>query len=273
MTILHDIYGELDELLEPAALPAPWHHSPAPPDYRAPLPDFKAAVSLLRTKFSDEDLVSSGVFIRRRVGFAFNLHLLLGNVLLLRRSFADPPYDIVSVAGCVSGLQPPVLAALTDAATLKLLEKSGETLLATFTIQDAAILQALGFPAMPAAGLDKLSGSDFARFAKVFDVRSLSYDDCDDSASAKKAPPPSSSGSPDLPQNPPASGAPLSEHNSPGADQQSAGPSTPPEQPTLPENMQLTFVACQLAQLSWRNPKNLPRSTYTCRRQPASWTC
>src|SRR4029434_7564189 len=105
MTIRQDIYDVLGRFLEPAALPAPWDCLPAPPDYRAPLRDFRRAVDLLQQDFSEDDLVSAGVICcsRSEAGettTSINVKLVMGNLLLLRRDPGEPPYEIVSAAGC-----------------------------------------------------------------------------------------------------------------------------------------------------------------------------
>lgn len=181
MTTNQDIYAELEALLQPASLPGPWRHLPAPPDYRnpAPLQSLRSLASSLREKYTEEELVSAGVFVRRP-RLSINPHLVLGNLLLLRRAPDEPPYEIVSVAGCISGSQPPVLAALEDAATQRRLEVFEGDMFATFTLADAAVLQSFGYPAVPAAGLADLRGSVLERFCKALDVRSLSWASSDD---------------------------------------------------------------------------------------------
>src|SRR6478752_6541682 len=143
MDTYRQIYAQLEALSEPASLPALWRDLPAPPAYRSPIRDFRAVATQLRENFPDDELISAGVFVRMDSGheggakringvhaaasprLMFNLQLLLGNWLLLRRAPDEAPFDIVVRGGCLSQKQPPVLAALQDAMINKLLRESG----------------------------------------------------------------------------------------------------------------------------------------------------
>jgi hypothetical protein len=194
-----EIYAQLEALSEPASLPALWRDIPAPPAYRSPIRNFRIVAARLRKDFRDDELISAGVFIRIDSGheggarsengvhaaasprLMFNLQLLLGNWLLLRRAPDEAPFDIVVRGGCLSQKQPPVLAALQDAMINKFLRESGDTLLVTLTLDDAAALWSIGFPAIPAVGIDSLDGNNFEKFCRRFDIRALggSWDDDD----------------------------------------------------------------------------------------------
>lgn len=268
MEIRQQIYAELESRSQPATLPGPWSGIAAPPAYRAPLGDHRAIAKFLLGKYQVSDLVSAGVFLSRPGGqgssprLLINAHLLLDSWLILRRAVGDPPSEIVTSQGCLSG-NLPVLASLEDATFRNLLVENCRELFAATSLADAMILLSLGWPAIPASGLDDLRGTTLDRFCREFDVRPInSYwlnvadeEDEPDEGTAVEPPQEQVSG--------PASVSDDDGGNSPeGHPDSGATGQAAPAPYTFEdseESFSLTFVGCQLSALSSEQPAELAR--------------
>lgn len=297
MEINADIYAALEALSEPALLPEPWCDRPAPSGYRR-LRDSRAAAGFLRQKFSDAELLAAGVFLRadqapaqlvpprKKTSSAakpkvavppsgpsgLNPYLRIGGWLVLRSAAGEPPFDIVTAGGCLSG-QLPVLAALQDATIKGLLKEFGDTLYAPFRLADAAVLLSLEYPAIPATGLEKLHGQALEKFCRRFDVRSLhgqlQLKDDDEQEQEQEQVPSTAKGNPPQSSSPPPVSPPPvgSSASGPAPDQEAGKPQAAPE-PKKPSqqypvyettSFSLCFVAWHPAELSFAIPQKLAR--------------
>ena len=128
-----------------------------------------AALGWLRGRYSDEDLIASGVATAGLGGrMPPNARLVArpGIVLPLRRRPGARPFDLLVEAGTVSG-RLPVCAALRDGFTKDAIAEVGG-LLVVFSAKSLAALRFLGFPVTMASGLARLSGAGLADFFKSF---------------------------------------------------------------------------------------------------------
>jgi hypothetical protein len=86
----------------------------------------------------------------------------------LRKEEGAPPYDVVTVEGCLSG-RLPVCAALEDITTQRAIKSTG-AMLAVFSMEDLAVLRLASLPAMLASGLGSLSRSTLDEFSYAYGV-------------------------------------------------------------------------------------------------------
>jgi hypothetical protein len=151
------IYAALEKLLVPAQLSAPWDVYSAPPGYLESAPDSERCLAQLQSRFSRADLVAAGVLVAPASPDApSELHPELKmpgrKWLSLRTEPGLPPFDFLTDSGSLSG-QLPILASRQDFRVRKLLGRADGELLATATIEDAAVLLAIGLPATISVGL------------------------------------------------------------------------------------------------------------------------
>lgn len=120
------------------------------------------ALDSLRHRLSDHDLLAAGVVKRNAFGELRIVPELCqpgGTVMALRRNPTEPPFDLLTGRGSVTGEKHAVIAALEDFRKATLVDETG-VMLAAHRIKGAAVLDFLGLPVTPAFGLSGLSLSD-----------------------------------------------------------------------------------------------------------------
>lgn len=148
---------------------------PLPPDLGFLAPDpavrqFKGDAGQLRGKllkrFPIETLEQSGIAYFGPERNVYNLHL---NCVLqinpvefcvLRQRPEDPPFDLVTNAGCLTTSDPPCFTACEDALTEQWARRYNFVLMAQ-SIRDVAVLRALQLPATVATGLTSMNGRQY----------------------------------------------------------------------------------------------------------------
>ena len=120
--------------------------------------DPTALLSQFGDDFTEADLIACGVARRDADGLLRPAAALTAPDCLLlpfRRVAGEPPFDLLTPAGCLSGALP-AFAALED---FRFRAGTGDRqgLLLADTLPDVAILQGLGFAASLAIGFDRLS--------------------------------------------------------------------------------------------------------------------
>jgi hypothetical protein len=165
------IYAELERHATPVPAPGCWSGPDALPGYYQPPLEPEGLLRNLRERFSDQELLTAGVFQRHagQPDVALNPDLVgpEKHWLSLRRAPGDEPYDVIVSSGCLSGPLP-ALAVLHDYRVQNLLASTDSDLLIAFTVEDMASLIAAGFPATTATGMSSLRGARLAKFCKTF---------------------------------------------------------------------------------------------------------
>jgi hypothetical protein len=152
------IYHVLRRHCQPYSLPGPWSDLPADGDTRAAPADSHAVITPLLNAFEPSSLVRAGVARETAEGAVVPAVALSGGgPLVFLRPHPDKfPVEVLTATGGLIGRCLPVVAALRDSWTLVALETWQCDLHVVFTLEDVAVLRALGLPATPAAGLEDL---------------------------------------------------------------------------------------------------------------------
>src|SRR5262249_11204626 len=91
-----------------------------------------------------------------------------GPLFFLRPSPGQPPAEVLTRAGCLSGPHLPAAAAFDDHRTAQALESWGRQLLVAATPEDLAVLRALGFAAALARGLEAVDAGQLGPLCGCF---------------------------------------------------------------------------------------------------------
>ena len=128
---------------------------------RGTIPRPNDALALLKRRFSDQDLIAAGV-AKPAFGELQIVSALCqtgGAVMALRKNPKEPPFDIMTGRGSLTGVGHSVISALEDSRRAALVEETG-MMLAARRIKDVAMLDLLDLPATPGFGLSGVSLSD-----------------------------------------------------------------------------------------------------------------
>ncbi len=127
----------------------------------------------LITRHSEAELVESGL-VKRNDDGALVINPLLAEpdlpLVALRGEKTGRIFNLMTGRGCIRGDDWPLFAILSDTHTAKTLKSTSETLLLADDLNDVILLRALGQPAAPIVGLDKLGQQHLEQFCKTFDV-------------------------------------------------------------------------------------------------------
>jgi hypothetical protein len=140
------VYDQLFRLCPALRSEPRWRFLPAPCDCRGPIEQPSRTLAILRQQFSDDQLRTARVTVSGDGGVRLNPSLCRGPIIALRASAGGPPFDLLTVRGCLSDQAPPILAALHDAETLARMHDSG-MLFAAARPSDAVWLRRLGLAA------------------------------------------------------------------------------------------------------------------------------
>lgn len=168
------VYEDVLESLPPYVPPEPWNVFTRKDDLRQPIDDREAVLENLRTRFSVDDLVKTGV-----------AELMDDGVLTLSRSLCDRgeaifvlrgpegkiPFDLMLDGGCLSQRLLPICALLGDGRMRKVSAEQGRPLCVTFSMADAAILLRAGFPSAVATGLSQAKGQNLELLRRCFQLK------------------------------------------------------------------------------------------------------
>lgn len=135
-----------------------------------------ATLDALQSEFSADALQKSGVAVLDEAVLdeegALKLNPVLTGpeavVMALRNTDDEPPYDLLTSGGCLSGTALPVLSVLEDGPTSKCSLGCDNVLCVAFAISDVVALRALGIPATLATGLSELGRGRLEEFAHRF---------------------------------------------------------------------------------------------------------
>jgi len=164
------IYQALYDLCQPFHLPHPWHRLAADADVRAGPLDLAEAVAHLAQSFTPDDLVRKRVACTTSEGILAPAPALSagGPLVFLRLKPQEAPVEILTASGCLSGRRLPVLAAFADYRTVAAIRARDDTLLVATTLEDVAVLRALGFAATLATGLAEINLRQLERLSRHF---------------------------------------------------------------------------------------------------------
>jgi hypothetical protein len=160
------IYQELYAVCPPYMLPGPWAGLKGDPAVRAVPPDLATWLEQVSKKFAAADLIAAGVAEADNNGGLKLSTRLEGPgkpLVFLYAGSGDGPSAVLTSQGMLGGRRFPVTAAFSDVATRRALSSAQELLLA-FSLEDVAVLRAVGLPATFAFGMDRLSSSRTAMF-------------------------------------------------------------------------------------------------------------
>lgn len=148
------IYSQLLGQCESMRFEGPWTGLRIGIHSLATLGDAEHALTHLQQNWDERDLIDSGL-LRRTDGRAAIAKRLAceGPLLALRAAKDQRPFEVVGARGNLSYRGIPLLCALDDFQTKKQLQASRGNLFLTSEIWDAAVLRALGLPAITATGL------------------------------------------------------------------------------------------------------------------------
>ncbi|MBT6156430.1 MAG: hypothetical protein HOK71_12645 [Planctomycetaceae bacterium] len=138
-----------------------------------------ATWAALQSEFSTDALQKSGVAVLDEAVLdeegALALNPVLTDpeavVIALRNTDDDPPFELLTSGGCLSGSALPVMAVLEDGPTSRWSSDFDNVLCVTFAISDVVALRALGIPATLATGLSELGHGRLEEFARRFQLR------------------------------------------------------------------------------------------------------
>jgi hypothetical protein len=170
------VYQRLFSRCPSLCFPGLWIFVGSSGDCRGCVVDPPETLAALRAEFELPLLQAAGVIDRLPDGNVC-LHPQLcdpaGAIIALRAEGAEAPFELLTAAGCLSRRTLPLLATLGDARTAQEAQQTGY-LLASFQIQEVALLRALGFPATLCTGLDNLSFDQLGSLDEVFGQREFS---------------------------------------------------------------------------------------------------
>jgi hypothetical protein len=221
------IYQELYAVCPPYPLPGPWAALKGDPAVRAAPPDLGTWLDQMSKKFAAADLVATGVAEAASNGglkLSARLEGAGKPLVFLYPGFGDGPSAVLAAQGMLDRRRFPVTAAFSDVATRRAVT-SADQLLIAFSMDDVAVLRAMGLPATFAWGMDRLSPTAMFRLCE-----SCSWE----SSSPWLFPP---SGPPPRPGEPCMSDSP--DHRS------------------APESLKLTFVGWSIAEMRRLEPTQL----------------
>ena len=163
------IYVDLLEHCPGYDLPAPFAAFAADPHVRGGPRDPKALLEQWAGKFTEDELLASGVVVHGDEG-SLRLHPALSTPddpwIALCASADGPPFDLLTRGGCLRGTDPSALVVLKDEYTTSRIivpeeeeknDGNGWHLYACEDVRDAVVLRAIGLPATTAHGLELLS--------------------------------------------------------------------------------------------------------------------
>jgi hypothetical protein len=129
--------------------------------------DPETVAAELTSELGTEALLDSGVLVTASEGRLVISPVLQAGPMLALRDESGLPFALLTPAGGLGLPGPPALQILRDQPTQKLLAQNDQLCL-TFSLEDAVVLRACGYPACPAAGLDELSIDDMRMLCKQF---------------------------------------------------------------------------------------------------------
>ncbi|MEI8374214.1 MAG: hypothetical protein WCJ35_15435 [Planctomycetota bacterium] len=154
-----EIYQLVAELSTCGILGTPWLRLVVDEDCRRLPPHTTEMLARLRERFSEQDLLAAGV-ARREEGVELLLAETLATpgveIILLRERPYDPPFDIVTSSGLLSGRDLPMFAACRDHRTVVALRELDGILLAVLSMSAYVLFRSMGLPVALATGLEDL---------------------------------------------------------------------------------------------------------------------
>ena len=169
-----DKRGEIYEFLQrrgrPCQLPGVWSGLPCHAAFIQPADEPEALLVELTSSFEILELVGAGVVQVDEFGSAsVNPSLVQKGsfVLPLREAGGKQPFDLL--AGCAGTIRSawPLFTALDDHRLQDLFMGLYGHLLAVCSLEEMALFWSLGLPAVPAAGLDRISGQHVGAFCQA----------------------------------------------------------------------------------------------------------
>jgi hypothetical protein len=171
------IYQELYAVCPLYLLPGPWAGLKGDPAVRAVPPGLATWLEQVSTKFAAADLLAAGIAEADNNG-GLKLSTRLESpgkpLVFLYPGFGDGPSAVLTSRGMLGGRRFPVTAAFNDVATRRALSSAKELLIA-FSLEDVAVLRAIGLPATVAFGMERLSSS---RTAMLRLCENCSWESC-----------------------------------------------------------------------------------------------
>lgn len=163
------IFSQLIGQCQPVRFEGPWARLRVSKRNLATLGHAEGVLAHLQQNWDEKDLIDSGILRRTdgRVAIARRL-ACEGPLLALRAAKDQRPFEVVSARGNLSYRGLPLLCALDDFRTKERLQASQGYLFLTTDIWDAAVLRALGLPAITATGLAKASIQEIDDLARRF---------------------------------------------------------------------------------------------------------
>lgn len=154
---------------QPAHFPGPWQKFVKSADVWCPPTNVETALAALREKYSNRQLVRTGLFVRTKqqsleISPKFSLQHYV--VLPLRKTPTDNPIDLLTDDGSVRGR----LALYVGARDYDVREgiKRFGRLFVVFCLPDLLALRAVGMPTVLAHGLEQFTPDSLAEFRGAF---------------------------------------------------------------------------------------------------------
>jgi hypothetical protein len=169
------IYQTLLEHCEQHHLEGSWGRFQGDLDLWEPPCDGVTTMECLQEEYADHDLIASGVaVVGKDEWLLLNPALTepLGIVVPFRAHPNDPPFDLLTPQGTLSG-RLPVCAAVHDGPLLSAIAEAG-ALFVTFSVQDLTALRSVALPATLAAGLTGLHGDSWHDFCETYGLNHAS---------------------------------------------------------------------------------------------------
>lgn len=189
-TTLPAVYADVISDCEPYRSEEPWSRFPDPGAYFCPS-DPDHLLESLRQKYRAEDLLMWGVAVADGDDIALSPALLdrENPLVALRGRDGEPPFDILTRDGCISG-RTPAVAVLDDVVAIGLTLHDPSIVHIVFTMQQLIAYRSLGLCAAISTGLVELSRD---RIAELF-RRLQPFDVDDDQATTGEGPAEAESG-------------------------------------------------------------------------------
>jgi hypothetical protein len=175
--MLYDqVYADFLQQCRPARPPHPWGRFMKNADLWAPPQKIGPLVAALREKHSGKTLLRSGVVAgdghgKPTIGPLF--FQLFTCILPLRALPEANPFDLLTGEGAISG-RLPLYAAVQDHLVEKGITKRGFYCVA-FSLRDVVSLRAVGIPAVPANGLERMHRKAFQEFCGTLGLTGPSH--------------------------------------------------------------------------------------------------
>ena len=170
LSSLSELYERLFARCPVLRFPEPWTFVSLRGDCRACVTDPAETLTALCAEFGLLLLQAAGVIDRLPDGtvqLAPHLCDPEGAVIALRAEAGGAPFELLTAAGCLSGLNLPLQATLHDSPTATAAQQTGRVF-ACYQIRDVAILRTLGFPATLCTGLDGLTFPQLCSLDKAY---------------------------------------------------------------------------------------------------------